>query len=151
MPGGFPCAFLCNGALVKLATERSRANSLNCSCELSGFQKSILRSEAGRRQAHGELAYFRMPEFINDDIAQQKSQKLLLQKLSTEELVRVKTAQRKKKLAKLAGQELAQELGADVCEVLGHTVLLYKPCEDASNLRPGLTPIDLKRKASQEQ
>lgn len=110
-------------------------------CSLTGGQRRTLRSEAGRREASGNLAYFRLPEYPEGDPSHERARHLLCQKLTTEELVRVQTGQKKKKLAKEIGGLLAEDLDAEVCQVIGHTVLLYKPAEKDSQLRPGLTRI----------
>jgi RNA-binding protein YhbY len=58
-------------------------------------------------------------------------------------LVRLNNAVAKKKGAKLLGERIAAELDAHVAQVVGHTVLLY---------RPGLPPVlDLRELMEQQR
>ena len=89
---------------------------------LSGKQKSVLRSHAGRLAATKSLNYVT----VADPAA---SAAEVDRQLAAVELVRCKFQVEKKKEAKLLAQQLAEMCDAAVAEVLGHTALLYRPSE----------------------
>jgi RNA-binding protein YhbY len=114
-------------------------------CALSGRDRRTLRSEAGRREAAGTLAYVRMPLLADNErmTADSGVVREVCERLRREEIVRVKTADKKKRLAAASGAALAQACGAHVAQVIGHTVLIYRPADDGAELAPGLVRIDV--------
>jgi RNA-binding protein YhbY len=100
---------------------------------LSGQERRMLRSEAGRREARKELAVVRLPEDPARDPGYAAAAREIAERLRREEIVRVKTAAKKKKDAKVVGQDLAQAVGGEVAQVIGHTILLYKPANGRIN------------------
>jgi CRS1 / YhbY (CRM) domain len=107
--------------------------------ELTGQDRRALRSEAGRREARKTLATVRLPVDASRDPGYVTAAKEIGERLRREEIVRVKTAEKKKKNAKAVGEGLAEAIGAELAQVLGHTVLLYKKAEDdGADLKEGL-------------
>jgi RNA-binding protein YhbY len=92
------------------------------SSALSGKQKSVLRSHAGRLAASKSLHYVTVAEPA-------ASAAEVDRQLAAAELVRCKFQVAKKAEAKVLAQELAEMCDAAVAEVLGHTALLYRPSE----------------------
>ena len=92
------------------------------SSALSGKQKSVLRSHAGRLAASKSLHYVTVA-------APAASAAEVDRQLAAAELVRCKFQVAKKAEAKVLAQELAEMCDAAVAEVLGHTALLYRPSE----------------------
>jgi hypothetical protein len=111
--------------------------------ELSGQDRRALRSEAGRREAAGLLSYLQVPEDPARDPGYKTAALELQRVLATDELVRVRTGQKKKKLAKEVGESIAQMVGGLVCQTIGHTVLVYKNAPSTQKLRSGLGRIRL--------
>jgi len=55
--------------------------------------------------------------------------------LSESELVKLKMKVEKKKEAARIGEELAKEMKAEVVQVTGHTVVMYRPKEGGSDIK----------------
>ena len=115
-----PCS--CNVA-AHLPRNAQRYVSVRCAGappSLTGGQRRALRAQAGRLAAEKSLHYVSVA-----DIERSRDQVDL--ELTSVELVRCKFAVKKKAEAKVMAAQLAEEVGAAVAEVLGHTALLYRP------------------------
>lgn len=113
------------------------------SCSLTGRDRRTLRSEAGRREAAGKLAYVRMPRAEDPVTAESPVVREVSDRLAREEIVRVKTAEKKKKLAAAVGEFLAEACEGEVAQVIGHTVLIYREAQKDATLSEGLARIKL--------
>ena len=87
---------------------------------LTGVQKRVLRTHAGRLAASKSLHYVTVADAA-------ASTNEVDRQLTAHELVRCKFRVEKKKEAKVLAEDLAGRTGAAVAEVLGHTALLYRP------------------------
>ena len=87
---------------------------------LTGVQKRVLRTHAGRLAASKSLKYVTVADAAASTVEVDRQ-------LTAHELVRCKFRVEKKKEAKLLADDLAGRTGATVAEVLGHTALLYRP------------------------
>ena len=105
-----------------LRVPAARCGDPTASLLLSGKQKSVLRSHAGRLAASKSLHYVT----VADPAASASEAD---RQLAAVELVRCKFQVAKKAEAKLLAQQLADTCDAAVAEVLGHTALLYRPSE----------------------
>lgn len=88
---------------------------------LTGGERRQLRAEAGRRQAAGALVSVALGRRGGAGALGE-----IESVLRAHELVRVRTGARKKADARVVGDGVAREIGAEVAQVLGHTVLLYR-------------------------
>jgi RNA-binding protein YhbY len=111
--------------------------------DLSGQDRRALRSEAGKREAAGMLSYLQLPTHVTRDPGYKAAASELHRILGTDELVRVRTGQKKKKFAREVGDSLAAMVGGAVCQTIGHTVLVYKEAPSNRKLRTGLSRIKL--------
>jgi RNA-binding protein YhbY len=112
-------------------------------CALTGGDRRALRSEAGRREAAGTLAYVRMPRTDEPLTSECPVVREVRNRLRREEIVRVKTAEKKKKLAAAVGDALAAACDAEIAQVIGHTVLIYRPAPSGATLAEGVSRITL--------
>ena len=107
---------------------------------MKGAHRSVLRSLAGRRKWEGTLGEMTLSgkRIKNDD--EVTTEQIFAQipvswmeeldaKLWDHELVLLRLGQvvSKKKKAGLVGSHIAENLNAHVAQVVGHTVLLYRP------------------------
>ena len=111
---------------------------------LTGHQRSVLRSMAGRQKKDGtlpQLSWTAGSVTVPPPTFLERLDGLLWQHELV--LVRLNRAVQRKKEAKALGQQLCDELQAHLAQVVGHTALLYRPA------RP--PQINLAKPEEQEQ
>jgi pyrimidine deaminase RibD-like protein/RNA-binding protein YhbY len=143
-------------AFVKRITPRSEDNGgidvLDYETNINGAKRRKLRALAAQSKKDGTMAEFQWSSYSNSidvsDIEEDSDLMEAVNSLSLDHrwmenidgalwdkeliLLRLTNAVAKKKGAKFLGQRIAKELNAHVAQVVGHTVLLY---------RPGLPPV----------
>lgn len=144
-------------AFAKRITPRTEENGgadvVDYDNSMNGAKRSVLRNLAGRWKKEGTMTEFGWPKYSDSiDKGMAAADNFDLQvavdsltidhgwlekvdgSLWEEELIllRLNNAIAKKKGVKLLGERVAKELNAHVAQVVGHTVLLY---------RPGLPPV----------
>lgn len=100
--------------------------------DLTGRQRRVLRSAAGRLQTAGSLRIVELDSEQSNSNEREAWERAAAQVGALLEkfvLVRVKFKVKKKAIAKARGEYLAERTGAKVAQVIGHTVLLFKGCE----------------------
>lgn len=147
----FECANIVN-AFAKRITRRTEENGgvhiLDYESNINGAKRSALRSLAGKWKKEGTMTEFYWPSYCDSitkadvdggDIDLNEAidsltidhgwLEIIDSALWEKELIllRMNNAVAKKKGAKLLGQRIATELKAHVAQVVGHTVLLYRP------------------------
>jgi len=136
-------------ALVDCFVKRITCDPIDYDTHMKGSHRSALRTLAGRKKVDGTIAEISIAlsdsdskivyqEDNEDDSLEGLANSIDLKpgwleeadrKLWREEilLLRLGGVVAKKKAAKLLGERISAELGATVVQVLGHTVLLYRP------------------------
>lgn len=135
-------------AFVKRISPQTQENGIDpadYNVSMSGAKRSILRSTAGRKKMEGSMVEFTWPKSSSTVDAKDKTvdmeevigglelnhawMEAIDGALWSHEIIllRLSNAVRKKKGAKILGERIAEELNAHVAQVVGHTVLLYRP------------------------
>jgi len=132
-------------AFVNRISPRDDADLIDYSKSMNGAKRSLLRSIAGRRKMDGSMTEFNWPlsapsvDAKDENVDMEDAVRALPIDHSWMErvdgalwehelvLLRLTNAVQKKKGAKILGGRIADELGAHVAQVVGHTVLLYRP------------------------
>jgi len=141
------CANLVSAFVKRISprSEKDGAELADYSTSMTGAKRSFLRNKAVRNKMDGSMVEFSWPKSSSSVDAKDKS-------IDMEEvigglelspawmeaidgalwdhemiLVRLSNAIKKKKGAKILGERIAEELNAHVAQVVGHTVLLYRP------------------------
>jgi diaminohydroxyphosphoribosylaminopyrimidine deaminase/5-amino-6-(5-phosphoribosylamino)uracil reductase len=129
------CSSLVDSFVKRISPKNYDAESYS---HVTGAMRRGLRKLASQKKASQELAQVSWNARGSKITTEEQVESLDLPPgwmehlddlLWREELVniRLNKAVSKKKLAKVLGQRVAAELGAHVAQVLGHTVLLYRP------------------------
>jgi diaminohydroxyphosphoribosylaminopyrimidine deaminase/5-amino-6-(5-phosphoribosylamino)uracil reductase len=135
-------------AFVKRISPRTKNDGLGLDdyeSSMNGAKRSLLRSIAGRRKMEGRLVEFSWPSSsslrhaeidssgTDEAIATVELNHRWMEHIDAalwdKELIllRLGGAIQKKRDAKILGERIAHELKAHVAQVVGHTVLLYRP------------------------
>lgn len=144
------CADIVSGFVKRIAprSEKDGASLVDYEESMSGSKRKKLRSLAGRMKKDGSMIEINWPahsasvEAVDPD-AESDELEEAIGNLPLDHrwmefidgalwdhemiLLRLTNAVRKKKGAKILGGRIADELGAHVAQVVGHTALLYRP------------------------
>eukprot|EP00638_Chattonella_subsalsa_P010402 CAMPEP_0117756856 /NCGR_PEP_ID=MMETSP0947-20121206/14352_1 /TAXON_ID=44440 /ORGANISM="Chattonella subsalsa, Strain CCMP2191" /LENGTH=123 /DNA_ID=CAMNT_0005576573 /DNA_START=419 /DNA_END=790 /DNA_ORIENTATION=+ len=94
---------------------------------LTGKEKRALRSFAGQQKSKGKMFTINYAGGADEEIAENFVRELETG-LEAHELINIKMLYlKKKKLAKEVGEAMAQATQSKLVQVIGHSVLLYKP------------------------
>lgn len=135
-------------AFVKRISPRTQENGIDpvdYNVSMSGAKRMILRKLAGQKKMEGSMVEFTWPNSSSNVDANDKTVDMeeVIGGLELSHawieaidgalwdheiiLLRLSNAVQKKKGAKILGERIAEELNAHVAQVVGHTVLLYRP------------------------
>ena len=136
------CLHLVKYFVKRISPREQPAEALNGA--LTGKKRRVLRTIAGRQKSAGtvqQLAWPKDPLIAEEDHASSDfAEKVPLGHRFLESvdrslwdheiiLMRLNNAVHKKKGAKILGERIAEILNAHVAQVIGHTVLLYRPAD----------------------
>ena len=135
-----------SASIVKNFVRRITSGAPDYDSYMKGAHRSALRSVSGRRKAEGTISELNIAMGVNDNRIREDDESNLTdlinavnlragwleeadRRLWDEEIVllRLGGVVAKKKAAKILGTRIANELNACVAQVVGHTVLLYRP------------------------